>query len=78
MDTKVSELTVSRFTEIIEDVVERKLSDLLRDPDEGLALRPEFEQRLRKSLAYVESGGKTLSLEEITGRLEGELRVVGE
>ena len=72
MDTKVSDLTVSKFTQIIEDVVERKLSDLLRDPDEGLELQPEFELRLRRSLAHVEAGGKTLSLEELTARLEEE------
>jgi hypothetical protein len=66
MSTKVTDLTVDELTQIIEDVFERKLSDLLRDPDEGLDLQPEFEQRLRSSLAYVEKGGELLSLEELT------------
>ncbi|MFQ6015689.1 MAG: hypothetical protein ACE5NP_09635 [Anaerolineae bacterium] len=72
MSARVAELTVDEFKQIIEEVVERKLSEMLGDPDEGLELRPEFEQRLRRSLAYVAAGGKTLSLEELTARLEAE------
>ncbi len=63
---EVAELTVDEFKQIIEEAVERKLSEMLGNPDAGLELRPGFEQRLRRSLAYVTAGGKTLSLEEIT------------
>ncbi|MDH4137416.1 MAG: hypothetical protein OEW09_11990 [Anaerolineae bacterium] len=68
MNTRVAELTVDEFKQIIEEVVERKLSEMLDDPDKGLELRPEFEQRLRRSLAYVAAGGKTLSLEKLSSR----------
>ncbi len=54
--------------------MESKLSEMLGDPDEGLELRPEFEQRLRRSLAYVAAGGKALSLEEITAHVEMDKR----
>ena len=57
MSTKVAELTVDEFKRLLEETME---------------LRPEFEQRLRRSLAYVAAGGKTLSLEELTARLEME------
>ena len=66
MSTKVAELTVDEFKQIIEEAVERKLSEMLSNADEGLELRPQIEQRLSSSLDYVTAGGKTLSLEEIT------------
>ena len=72
MSTRVAELTVDEFKQIIGQAVESKLSEMLGDPDEGLELRPEFEQRLRRSLAYVAAGGKTFSMEEITARAESE------
>ena len=72
MSTKVAELTVDELKHIIYEAMEQKLSEMLGDPDEGLELRPEFEQRLRKSLTYVAAGGKTLSLEELTARVEAE------
>ena len=70
MSTKVTGLTVDELKHIIQEAMEQKLSEMLSDLDEGLELRPEFEQRLRRSLAYVAAGGKTLSLEEITARVE--------
>ncbi len=70
--TMVSELTVNKFTQIIEEVVERKLLSLLSDSDKGLELQPEFEQRLQRSLTYVANGGKTLSIKELTASLEVE------
>ena len=70
MSTIVAELTVEEFKQIVEEAVERKLSEMLGDPDEGLELRPEIEQRLRRSLTYAAAGGKTLSLEEAIARVE--------
>lgn len=70
MALKVTDLTVDELTQIIEDTLERKLFELLNDPDEGMSLRPEFEQRLRTSLKYVEDGGETISLEELSARLD--------
>ena len=70
MSTKVTELTVDELKHIIQEAMEQKLAEMLGDPDEGLELRPEFEQQLRRSLAYLAAGGKTLSLEEITAYAE--------
>jgi hypothetical protein len=70
MSTTVAELTVDELRYIIQEVMEQKLSEMLGDPDEGLELRPEIEQRLRRSLAYVAAGDKTLSLEEMTAYAE--------
>lgn len=41
------------------------------DPDEGLELRPEVLERLEQSVADIEAGGKTYSLEEVFGESEG-------
>ena len=41
------------------------------DPDEGLELRPEVIKRLEQSIADIEAGGKTYSLEEVFEKLEG-------
>ena len=40
------------------------------DPDEGLELRPEVLERLEQSVADIEAGGKTYSLEEVFGDSE--------
>lgn len=72
MSTKVADLTVDEFKRLLEETVEQKLLEMFGDPDKGLELHPEFKQRLRRSLAYVAAGGKTLSLEELTARLEVE------
>ena len=46
--------------------------EIFCDPDVGLELRPEFEDRLRESLAYVDGGGELVPVEEMTRRLETE------
>jgi hypothetical protein len=51
---KVSDLTIEQFRDLIKEAVQEQLAELLRDPDEGLALRPEFRERLERSLASKE------------------------
>jgi hypothetical protein len=65
----VGEMTVAQLKALIKESVEEILRDILVDPDAGLQLRPEFEERLRQSISYVNSGGKLLSFEEIRRRL---------
>jgi hypothetical protein len=65
----VGEMTVAQLKALIKESVEEILRDILVDPDAGLQLRPEFEERLRQSISYVDSGGKLLSFEEIRRRL---------
>jgi hypothetical protein len=62
-------MTVAQLKALIRESVEEILRDILVDPDAGLQLRPEFEERLRQSIAYVNSGGKLLSFEELKRRL---------
>ena len=41
------------------------------DPDEELELQSEVSKRLEQSVVDIEAGGKTYSLEEVFGKLEG-------
>jgi len=66
---KVAELTVEELRALIEDTVDARLEELMGDPDDGLELREEFEERLRSSLAAAERGEKRVSMEEVARRL---------
>jgi len=57
----VAEMTIPQFKALIRETVEEVLQEFLGDPDAGLQLKPEFEERLRRSKEYVASGGKLLS-----------------
>ena len=39
------------------------------DPDEGLELRPEFIEALKREEEYIKSGGKMFTLEEVAKEL---------
>ena len=53
------------------EILELALEVYHYDPDEGLEFRPEVLERLERSVADIEAGGKTYSLEEVFGELEG-------
>ena len=46
------------------------------DPDDGLELRPEFIEELEREEAYIRSGGKMYTLEEVAKELGVELKCV--
>ncbi len=51
---KVADLTVEELRALIKEAVQEELRWLLGDPDKGLELRHEFEERLQASLASTE------------------------
>lgn len=67
--TKVGDLTMDAFRELVREVVVQTLSDLLTDPDEGLALREDFIEELQHSLVAVEAGGKTIPVAQVAEKL---------
>jgi hypothetical protein len=69
MAIRVTDLTVEEFKSMIEIAVEEKLRELLGDPDEGLSLRPEIAEQLRRSLAATESGQRGVPADEVARRL---------
>jgi len=66
----VATMTVTDLKALIRDTVEEVLLEILSDPDAGLELDPEFEQRLHESVAYAQAGGKMLTLRELAAHLE--------
>jgi len=69
MSTKVAELTVDEFKQLIATTVEWKLSEMLGDPDEGLELREEIKDRLRRSLEAERHGVKGIPAQEVAAQL---------
>jgi len=65
MKLKIADLTPEELREILREVIEEKLKEFLFDPDYGLELREEIEERLMASLASKER----VSLEEVKKRL---------
>ena len=72
-NTPLAELDVA-FREffVAYELLELALEAYHYDPDDGLELRPEVLERLEQSIADIEAGGKTYSLEEVFEKLEGE------
>ena len=70
----VAEMTAVQLRMLIQSAVKEALQEVLGDPDAGLELRPEFEERLRQAVAYVASGRHMLSMEELAS---GKCRLFG-
>ena len=67
--TKVADLTINEFRELVQEVVIQTLSEMMSDPDEGLELRDDFVEELKQSLANVEAGDKTVPAQKVAERL---------
>ena len=68
--SRIADLTVAEFKELVRQTLAQSFAELLGDPDEGLVLRDDIAEELRRSLAEVGAGGQTLSLSEVAGRVE--------
>ena len=66
----VAEMTVQELKTLIQNTVREVLQEILRDPDAGLELRPEFEARLLEAQEYVALGGRLLLMDDLTGKAE--------
>ena len=67
--TKVADLTINEFRELVQEVVIQTLFEMMIDPDEGLELRDDFVEEMKQSLANVEAGGKTVLMEKVAEKL---------
>ena len=67
--SKVSDLTIDEFRDLVRAVVIQTLSEMLDDPDEGSELRDNFAEELLGSLATVAASGKTGSAQQAAGKL---------
>ena len=60
-----SKFTLDDIKEFVDEIVEEKLVNILKDPDEGLELREDIKVRLKKSLKSQADGEKGILLENI-------------
>ena len=67
---RVAYMSVDELRTLVQETVTQALIELLRDPDEGLELRDDFEKALQRSLENVRSGGETLSAESVAAKLD--------
>ena len=67
--SKVADLTIDEFRDLVREVVIQTLSEMLDDPDEGLELRHDFAEELQDSLNTVKAGGKTVSAQKVAEKL---------
>jgi vacuolar-type H+-ATPase subunit E/Vma4 len=65
----VRDLSLEELKSLIDEVVEEKLREMLGDPDEGLSLRPDIQERLIKSLKQPKESRQTVSAPEVARRL---------
>lgn len=61
----VARLTVEEFREVVEKAVEKKLAEMLGDPDEGRGLRAAVQQRLRRSVRATRRGERGIPAGEV-------------
>lgn len=69
VNKSVAQMSVSDLRLVIGEIIEDKLLELLRDPDQGLELRESVSRRLERQLQEVENGERGQSFEEVAERL---------
>ena len=69
MAANVGQLSTDELREIIGSVVEQKLKEILGDPDEGLEMRADVQNRLLRQKKAVAHGERGEELEEVAKRL---------
>jgi hypothetical protein len=69
MTATVAQMTKGELREMIEASVERKLLELLGDPDEGLPIRKAVRDRLLRQQQAVTAGERGEPLEDVVRRL---------
>ena len=62
---KVKELSVEQLKALIQEAVEEKLQEILGDPDQGLEVKEEVKERLKRSLAAVECGEEGIPIGQV-------------
>jgi len=61
----VAQMTKDELREMIEDIVEQKLTELLGNPDEGLPIRKSVRERLLRQRRAVAMGERGEPFEDV-------------
>jgi len=66
---RLSRMTAEDLRQIVEEAVERKLYEIVQDPDTGLKLRPEIRKRLSSTLKSERKGKKGVPAAQVAKKL---------
>ena len=66
--SRVADLTVEELRSLIKEVVTQTLLEMFADPDKGLELREDIQDRLHNALV-TPTGSKTTSAQEVAAKL---------
>ena len=66
----VAEMTAEELREVVGSAVERKILELLGDPDAGLDIRENVRKRLLRQKRAVSKGDRGEPLENVVRRLK--------
>ncbi len=69
MSTTIANMTKREFTQIISDVVEKKLLEIFADPDNGLILREIVRKQLLQQLKEVNAGKRGKNIDDVVKEL---------
>jgi len=67
--SSVADLTVDELKDLIREVVTQTILDLFYDPDEGLELRDDIKDGLRRSMTVPQTNSETRSAYEVAAKL---------
>ncbi|HHE47933.1 MAG TPA: hypothetical protein ENL11_03235 [Candidatus Acetothermia bacterium] len=62
---RIEGVSKEELKEMFREAVEEALLEVFGDPDEGLKLRPEIRERLKRSLERIQQGEIGISAEEV-------------
>jgi len=69
MSTSVAQMTKEELAQMLSSVVEKKLIELLGDPDEGLVLKAHVRKRLVRQKKAVTKGERGMDFSDVRKRL---------
>ena len=69
-NTRIADLSVDEFKNLIREVVAETILDLLNDPDNGLELQESVVAQMQQSIAAVEEGGKTIPARKVVASVQ--------
>ena len=64
----LSRMTAEELREVVEEAVERKLTEMLTDPDRGCTVRATVAQRLRRTVRATRRGERGVPAREVAKR----------
>lgn len=65
----VARMTAGELREIVEEAVEKKLFEIVADPDKGLKLKPEIRRRLKRTLTAQRKGERGIPASQVAKKL---------